>query len=49
MEEGDGMKKLLLIITVIILAIVADEILSWMFLLVGLVMFMRMLFKEAEK
>jgi len=43
------MKKLLLIITVIILAIVADEILSWMFLLVGLVMFMRMLFKEAEK
>ena len=43
------MKKLLLIITVIILAIVADEILSWMFLFVGVVMFMRMLFKEAEK
>ena len=43
------MKKLLLIITVIILTIVADEILSWMFLFVGVVMFMRMLFKEAEK
>lgn len=43
------MKKLLLIITVIILAIVADEILSWMFLLVGVGLFMRKLFKEAEK
>lgn len=43
------MKKLLLIITVIILVIVADEILSWMFLLVGVGLFMRMLFKEAEK
>jgi len=43
------MKKLLLIITVIILAIVADEILSWMFLFVGVGLFMRMLFKEAEK
>jgi len=43
------MKKLLLIITVIILVIVADEILSWMFLLVGVVLFMRKLFKEAEK
>lgn len=43
------MKKLLLIITVIILVIVADEILSWMFLFVGVGLFMRMLFKEAEK
>ena len=43
------MKKMILIITVIILVIVADEILSWMFLLVGAGLFMRMLFKEAEK
>ena len=43
------MKKMIRIITVIILVIVADEILSWMFLLVGAGLFMRMLYKEAEK
>ena len=49
MGKVDGMKRMLLIITVIILVIVADEIISWMFLLVGAGLFMRMLFKEAEK
>lgn len=42
------MKKFLLIVTVIALAIVANEILSWLFLLVGAGLFFGKMYKEAE-